>query len=108
MIAATSNNSITRSLFNGPGKKLFIILLPAVFLLLAIPSESCSSFKTKSKIKLEKNGYKNILIAIEDGVEENYALIDRIKETYTDASKLLFNVTKSVPFNVLQPGYIKP
>ena len=65
-----------------------------IFCLFTEPVSSCSSFKTKSKIELDKNGYTNILIAIDENVPENHDLIDRIKTTFTDASKLLFNVTK--------------
>ena len=56
--------------------------------------ESCSNFKKESKIELDKNGYRNILIAIDENTEENIDLIQRIKETFTDASKLLFSITK--------------
>ena len=72
----------------------YIIASIICFNLLVVPIQSCSSYKTSSKIRLEKNGYKNILIAIGEDVEENYELIDNIKSAYTEASSLLFNVTK--------------
>ncbi len=94
MISAISN-SIKAGRANSPSILYFrLSLLAIVFSTLASTVQSCSSYKTSSKIQLEKNGYKNILIAIGEDVAENYDLIDRIKSAYTEASSLLFNVTK--------------
>jgi hypothetical protein len=56
--------------------------------------QSCSNYKRESRIKLDKNGYTNIIIGIEDGVVENKHLIDTIKTVFTEASEFLFNITK--------------
>ena len=79
-------SSLTKILYFG-----FIVLFISIEIL---PCQSCSNFKTSTKIRLDENGYKNILIAIADDVEENYELIERIKTSFTEASELLFNVTK--------------
>jgi hypothetical protein len=77
-------------------KSIHFLAFVAVVLVCSVvsPGEACTGLKTKTKIHLENNGYKNILIGIEAGVRENSALIDRIKTTFTEASALLFNVTK--------------
>jgi hypothetical protein len=59
-----------------------------------LTAQACSIYKKDTKIELDKNGYKNILIAIDDDVTENTELIERIKETFTSASHFLFSVTK--------------
>ena len=73
---------------------LLSCLVLVILCLFTEPVECCSSFKTRGGIELDKNGYTNILIAIDENVPENHDLIDRIKTTFTDASRLLFNVTK--------------
>ena len=94
MISAIPN-SIKAGRANSPSTLYFRLSLLAIIVATLVSTvQSCSSYKTSSKIQLEKNGYKNILIAIGEDVAENYDLIDRIKSTYTEASSLLFNVTK--------------
>ncbi len=56
--------------------------------------QSCSNYKRESRITLEKNGYTNIVVGIEEGVPENKHLIDNIKTVFTEASEFLFNITK--------------
>ena len=73
--------------------KLLFVLIFLLFSLI-LPIQNCTSFKKKSKITLDKNGYSDIIVGIEDAVRENPELIDRIKETFTEASAFLFNVTK--------------
>jgi hypothetical protein len=72
---------------------LQLIVLLQLFLF-GISIEACSSYKKESKIKLEKNGYTNIMIGIEEGVPENRLLIENIKSVFTEASEFLFNITK--------------
>lgn len=98
---ARSRNTVVKySLikFNGLVSALTnIILFGLIFLFITsqiLPCQTCSNFKTSTKIQLDKNGYKNILIAIAEDVAEDYQLIERIKSTFTEASELLFNVTK--------------
>ena len=57
-------------------------------------TQSCTNLKRESRIELVKNGYTNIVIGIEESVEENLQLIERIKESFMEASQLLFNITK--------------
>ena len=76
--------------FKNCNKFTLLVLL----LVVANPSEGCTSLKRESRIQLDKNGYTNIVIGIEDSVRENVQLIERIKETFTEASHLLFNMTK--------------
>lgn len=53
------------------------------------------AFETESKIRLSSNrGYVNVLIAIGETVPEDVTLIDRIKEVFSDFSKVLYDVTK--------------
>jgi hypothetical protein len=81
---------------NSSSKSANKLLFVLIFLLfsLILPIQNCTSFKKKSKITLDKNGYSDIIVGIEDAVRENPELIDRIKETFTEASAFLFNVTK--------------
>ena len=73
--------------------KLLFVLIFLLFSLI-LPIQNCTSFKKKSKITLDKNGSSDIIVGSEDAVRENPELIDRIKETFTEASAFLFNVTK--------------
>ncbi|XP_051869141.1 calcium-activated chloride channel regulator 1-like [Pristis pectinata] len=47
-----------------------------------------------SEIKLVKNGYDNVVIAINPGIPENLTLITKIQEMVTSASSFLYNATK--------------
>ncbi|KAL3851882.1 hypothetical protein ACJMK2_015581 [Sinanodonta woodiana] len=47
-----------------------------------------------SNIVLENNGFKNVVIAFHDSVGEDPALIDTLKKTLIDASKVLYNATR--------------
>lgn len=71
--------------------KLYCLLVIVVSLSCV---DSCSFYKKETKIELDKNGYKRILVAIDEDVKENHELIERIKHTFTSASQLLFEVTK--------------
>ena len=56
--------------------------------------EACTFYKKESKINLLNNGYENILIVINNDVAENFEIIERIRSLFTEASSLLFNVTR--------------
>lgn len=64
------------------------------FVLFVTLTQCCTNLKRESKIRIEKNGYVDIVVGIEEGVREDLLLIERIKETFTEASQLLFNITK--------------
>lgn len=57
-------------------------------------NEACTSFKREDRIRIRRNGYTDVTVGIQDDVEENPELIERIKEAFTQASELLFNATK--------------
>ncbi|KAK3581283.1 hypothetical protein CHS0354_033016 [Potamilus streckersoni] len=47
-----------------------------------------------SNIVLENNGFKNVVIALHDSVDEDPALIDKLKKTLSEASKVLYTATR--------------
>ena len=57
-------------------------------------ADACSTYKTETRIKLDKNGYTNLIVGIEEGVRESQQLIEDIKRVFTDASEFLFKITK--------------
>jgi hypothetical protein len=57
-------------------------------------ADACTQFKLDSKIRIRRNGYTDIVVAIEESVEEDHMLIERIKESFIEASELLFTITK--------------
>ncbi|CDQ98274.1 unnamed protein product [Oncorhynchus mykiss] len=59
----------------------------AVLLLVFLPGSTFG-------IKLEGNGYTDVLIAINPVVPENPLLIERIKEMMSNASSVLFTATE--------------
>ena len=74
----------------------FSSVLVQFFIVLQIVSNAstCSSFKKGSRINILNNGYENILIAIDDEVKENLEIIKNIKNSFNQASALLFNATR--------------
>ncbi|XP_071485113.1 calcium-activated chloride channel regulator 1-like [Diadema antillarum] len=72
--------------------KVWDILAPWLFLGLA--AEMVASQGGKFPIKLENGGYSDVLIAIVEGVPEDQALIENIKEMYTSASELQYNASR--------------
>ncbi|XP_052782885.1 calcium-activated chloride channel regulator 2-like [Mya arenaria] len=48
-----------------------------------------------SAIVLRENGYEDVNIVIQDSVDENLELIERIKKVFTDASRRLFEATEN-------------
>ncbi|WAR27523.1 CLA4A-like protein [Mya arenaria] len=48
-----------------------------------------------SAIVLKDNGYEDVNIVIQDSVEPNWTLIERIKKVFTDASRRLFEATEN-------------
>ena len=75
-------------------KTEIIISLILVSIFLVLTCEACTHFKRESKVKIRRNGYTDIVIGIEDSVDEDPMLIERIKESFIEASELLFNITK--------------
>jgi hypothetical protein len=77
-------------------KKSVTFLQSILFVLVCLAwlSAACTHFKHDSKIQIRRNGYTNIVVAIEESVEEDHMLIERIKESFIEASELLFNITK--------------
>ncbi|CAF0782079.1 unnamed protein product [Brachionus calyciflorus] len=70
-----------------------LLILISILIITITPSENCSVFKKDSKIRIRKNGYSNIIIAIDKNVPEDTKLIENIKEAFTEASEFLFYVT---------------
>ncbi|XP_060589557.1 calcium-activated chloride channel regulator 1-like isoform X2 [Ruditapes philippinarum] len=50
---------------------------------------------TAGAITLNNGRYEDVYIVIQDIIEENLELLDRIQDVFTDASKLLFTATKN-------------
>ena len=48
----------------------------------------------RGAITIKDNGYKNILVAIDDQVPEDANLVERIKKMFTDASQLLYKMSR--------------
>jgi hypothetical protein len=92
---ARSNFKFNRKLFHIVDNCFGCLNVVCVVLLLLVTlSHCCTNLKRDSKIRIEKNGYVDIVVGIEEGVREDLFLIERIKETFTEASQLLFNITK--------------
>lgn len=71
-----------------------LILFCIICSLLFIIVHSCTNFKSDSRIRIRSNGYVDILIAIDENVDEDHLLIERIKEAFIESSDFLFNITK--------------
>ncbi|XP_067845973.1 calcium-activated chloride channel regulator 1-like isoform X1 [Heptranchias perlo] len=54
----------------------------------------CACTKNCSSVKLVNNGYRDIVIAINPGIEQNDKLIENIQEMVTEASSYLYRATK--------------
>ncbi|WAR27531.1 CLCA4-like protein [Mya arenaria] len=52
-------------------------------------------FSFTSAIILKDNGYEDVNIVIQDSVEQNWTLIERIKNVFTNASQHLFEATEN-------------
>ena len=72
--------------------KLFMYLLNCSLILtsLALISEGCG----RGAIKIQNNGYKDVVVAIGDKVAEDSHLLDRIKQVFTEASAVLYTATR--------------
>ena len=57
-------------------------------------AENGASKNTRSLVTLQDNGYRNMVIAINERVPEDPNLIERIKMIFTDASRFLYKATK--------------
>ena len=60
----------------------------SIVLLLLMFGSSC-----RAEITIKDNGYRGILIAIHDSVDEDSNLLEGIREAFTEASEFLHNVT---------------
>ena len=56
----------------------------------ASPSACCG----RGRAYIKDNGYRDVLIAVGEGVPEDDRLIDSIMEVFTEASDLLYKVTR--------------
>ncbi|XP_067847021.1 calcium-activated chloride channel regulator family member 3-like [Heptranchias perlo] len=54
----------------------------------------CACTKNCSSVKLVNNGYRDIVIAINPGIQQNDKLIENIQEMVTEASSYLYRATK--------------
>ena len=45
-------------------------------------------------VTIDNNGYRNLLIAISDDVDEDTTLLTRLNDTFTAASQKLYRATK--------------
>ena len=57
-------------------------------------NSASSSSSSRSQLTLEDNGYRNLVIAINDRVPENPQLIERIKSVFEEISGYLYSATK--------------
>ncbi|XP_070559948.1 calcium-activated chloride channel regulator family member 3-like [Ptychodera flava] len=53
---------------------------------------------TRSKIKLQNNGYTGIVIAINEDIAEDVAIVNNLQEIFTNASRILHRATKKRAF----------
>ena len=57
-------------------------------------AENGAPKNTKSLVTLQDNGYRNLVIAINERVPEDPNLLERIQMIFTDASRFLYKATK--------------
>ena len=53
---------------------------------------------SQAQITIENHGYKGVLVALSDDVDEDPRLIQGIKEAFTQASEFLYQITGQVWF----------
>lgn len=68
-----------------------LVLLLSVALPLLTPGAVAIS---SSKVYLDSNGYRDILIAVEEGVQEEEELLEKLREAFTKASDYLYKTTR--------------
>ena len=51
----------------------------------------------RGSVVLRDNGYRRVLVAIDDEVAADARLLERIKEVFTNASDLLYQTSRCVP-----------
>ena len=47
-----------------------------------------------ARITIDSNGYRNLLIAISDDVDEDTTLVTRLRDVFTAASEMLYTATR--------------
>ncbi|XP_019643985.1 PREDICTED: epithelial chloride channel protein-like [Branchiostoma belcheri] len=69
-----------------------------ILLLSAFVWHSEASFRRPFEIKLQNNEYSDVLVAINKDVPEDYRIVDRLKEIFTEASQDLYVATNNRAF----------
>ncbi|XP_070557872.1 calcium-activated chloride channel regulator 1-like [Ptychodera flava] len=75
-----------------------LVVSVSLLLALTLPLFSVYGLLQRSKITLDNNEYKGILIAIADDVKENATLLENLQEILTGASGALYRATKQRAF----------
>ncbi|XP_070557788.1 calcium-activated chloride channel regulator 1-like [Ptychodera flava] len=75
-----------------------LVVSVSLLLALTLPLFSVYGLLQRSKITLDNNEYKGILIAIADDVKENANLLENLQEILTGASGALYRATKQRAF----------
>ena len=52
----------------------------------------------RGSVFLRQNGYLQVLVAIDDEVTEDARLVERIREVFTNASRLLYQMSRCVSY----------
>ena len=68
----------------------FVLLIAFTAAVIPLNVTACG----RSNVFLKDNGYRHLLVAIDDKVEEDPRLVDRIKEVLTNASRLLYQMSR--------------
>ncbi|XP_070558064.1 calcium-activated chloride channel regulator 1-like [Ptychodera flava] len=72
--------------------------LVQVFSVVLIACTAVESALTRSKIKLQNNEYSGIVIAINEDIPEDVAIVNNLQEIFTNASRILHRATKKRAF----------
>ncbi|XP_052719266.1 calcium-activated chloride channel regulator 3A-1-like isoform X3 [Crassostrea angulata] len=65
------------------------------FLLFMCLMTGACALETQSHLKITNNGYQLLVVAVHDSVPDNPALFEKIKTTFTKASKVLYTATRN-------------
>ena len=69
---------------------MYLFIYSLILMSLALICEGCG----RGAIKIQNNGYKDVVVAVGDKVAEDSHLLDRIKQVFTEASALLYSATR--------------
>lgn len=72
----------------------YVVLALVVVSTLVDVAYACTQYKQGYNVRIRRNGYTDVIVGIRDDVEESVDLIEKIKEAFTDASELLYRVTR--------------